>query len=87
MNAENAQAAGTTQAGLMALAAYFMSDRRLKSNIRRIGTHDKYGIGIYEYEKFGKREIGVMAQEMEQVRPDAVATHPSGYKMVDYNKV
>lgn len=87
VNAENAQAAGTTNAGLMTLAAYFLSDARLKTDIRRIGTHDKYGIGIYSYNKFGKPEIGVMAQELEKVRPDAVAEHPTGYKMVDYNKV
>ncbi len=60
-----------------------MSDRRLKSNIRRIGTHP-LGIGIYEYDIFGKRTIGVMADEVSTVRPDAVHTHSSGYQMVDY---
>jgi hypothetical protein len=25
-----------------------------------------------------------MADEVEQVKPDAVTTHPSGYKMVNY---
>lgn len=86
VNADNANQAATN-AGLMSLAAYFMSDRRLKTNVQRIGTHPDYGIGIYSYEKFGKPEIGVMAQELEKVRPDAVAEHESGYKMVDYNKV
>lgn len=60
-----------------------LSDVRLKSNIRRIGTHDKLGIGIYSYTKFGQPEIGVLAQELEMVCPEAVAEHPSGYKMVD----
>jgi len=60
-----------------------LSDVRLKSNIRRIGTHDKLGIGIYSYMKFGQPEIGVIAQELEMVCPEAVAEHPSGYKMVD----
>jgi hypothetical protein len=58
------------------------SDIRLKSNIKRIGTHHT-GIGIYSYIKFGKPEIGVLAQELETVMPHAVATHSSGFKMID----
>ncbi len=60
-----------------------MSDRRLKSNIKRIGT-SPLGIGVYEYDIFGERQTGVMADELEQVKPEAVLTHPSGYKMVNY---
>ena len=62
-----------------------MSDRRLKSNIVRIGTHP-LGIGLYEYDIFGERQRGVMADEVEQVMPEAVTTHPTlGYKMVRYD--
>lgn len=64
-------------------AMMFMSDVRLKSNIKRVGTHP-FGVGIYEYDIFGERERGVMAQELLAVRPDLVATHPSGYLMVNY---
>jgi hypothetical protein len=67
-------------------AAIGFSDRRLKSNIKRIGTH-KLGIGIYEYDIMGKHDIGVMAQELMQVMPDAVHQHPSGYFMVDYGRL
>jgi hypothetical protein len=60
------------------------SDRRLKSNIVRVGTHP-LGIGIYEYDIFDRRERGVMADEVEQVKPEAVAIDPAdGYKMVYY---
>ena len=60
------------------------SDRRLKSNIVRVGTNP-LGIGIYEYDIDDRREIGVMADEVEQVKPEAVTTHPTeGYKMVYY---
>jgi hypothetical protein len=55
----------------------------LKSNIVRIGTHP-LGIGIYEYDIFGGRQRGVMADEVEAVMPEAVNTHESGYKMVNY---
>ena len=71
--------------GAMAAATYF-SDRRLKSNIQRIGTH-KLGIGIYEYDIMGKHEIGVMAQEVEKVMPEAICRHSSGYMMVNYGRI
>jgi hypothetical protein len=64
--------------GLMA-----MSDRRLKSNIVPTGQTLR-GLPIYEYTIFGRRERGVMADEVERVMPEAVAVHPSGFKMVDY---
>jgi hypothetical protein len=77
--------ANATTSGLFNLAgsAIAASDRRLKSNIERIGTH-KLGIGIYEYDIFGGRQQGVMADEVEKVMPEAVLMHPSGYKMVNY---
>jgi len=59
------------------------SDVRLKSNIDKVGELPS-GLGVYEYDKFGKRERGVMAQEVEKVIPEAVSTHSSGYKMVNY---
>jgi len=69
-------------AGGAAIASMF-SDRRLKSNISRIGTHP-LGIGIYEYDIFGGRTTGVMADEVLTVKPEAVLQHPSGYLMVNY---
>jgi hypothetical protein len=70
-------------AGQLGSAAIMMSDRRLKSNIVRVGTHP-LGIGIYEYDIFGERQRGVMADEVQKVKPEAVVTHPSGYNMVKY---
>lgn len=77
--------AGIGAYGLMnaAPAAMMFSDRRLKSNIERVGTH-KLGIGIYEYDIFGRRERGVMADEVEKVKPEAVVEMPNGYKAVNY---
>jgi hypothetical protein len=84
---------GLVAAGLFSVftspseAAYARwSDMRLKSNIIQIGT-GPLGLGIYEYDIFGKREVGVMAQEVEKVRPDAVITTKSGYKMVRYDRL
>jgi hypothetical protein len=64
-------------------AATKMSDRRLKSNIERVGTHP-LGIGVYEYDILGERQRGVMADEVLTVKPEAVITGSDGYMMVDY---
>jgi hypothetical protein len=81
------QNANTSAAASTALAAaMYFSDRRLKSNIERIGTHP-LGIGIYEYDIFGSRDTGVMADEVLTVKPEAVLTHPSGFLMVDYGRL
>ena len=80
VNAQNAGLYNLAGAGLMA-AKY--SDRRLKSNIEHVGTHP-LGIGIYEYDIFGNRERGVMADEVLRVMPNAVSVHPSGFMQVDY---
>lgn len=78
--------ANSFNSGLMSLGGaglMMFSDARLKSNVERIGTHP-LGIGVYAYDIFDRREIGVMAHEVESVKPDAVITHESGYKMVNY---
>lgn len=60
------------------------SDRRLKTDIERIGTTDG-GIPIYKYRYIwgGPVQIGVMAQEV----PDAAVEHESGFLMVDYGRI
>jgi hypothetical protein len=85
VGSQNAQTAGLFSLGAAGIGAAF-SDRRLKSNINRIGTH-KLGIGIYEYDIMGRHEIGVMAQEVEKVMPEAISRHHTGYMMVDYGRI
>lgn len=82
-NAQQGGLYGLAGAGLYGLAA---SDRRLKSNVIRIGTHP-LGIGVYEYDIAGNRQRGVMADELEAVMPEAVYTRPDGYKMVNYGAI
>ena len=66
------------------LAAYMgSSDRRLKTNIVQIGMHP-IGVPRYEYDIRGRRERGVMAQDLQQVMPEAVDTGPDGYLRVHY---
>lgn len=76
---------GLGASALMAPVGTF-SDRRLKSNVERIGTHAS-GLPVYSYEIFGRREIGVMADEAMKVKPDAVSRHASGFLMVDYGRL
>lgn len=89
LGAYNAQQAGANAllgagAQLGASAMPFMfSDRRLKSNIKRVGTHD-IGVGIYEYTMMGMPQRGVIAQEVQAVRPDLVKRHANGFLMVNY---
>jgi len=87
-NAKAAQQGNMMQGlfGLGSMGMMALSDRRLKSNIVRLGDHP-LGIGWYEYDIFGQRTEGVMADEVLTVRPEAVALHPSGYYMVDYGRL
>jgi hypothetical protein len=70
------------------------SDAAIKENIRKIGVLDN-GLNVYSYEykapykdMWGHgQQIGVMAQEVEQIIPKAVSVHPDGYKMVDYSMI
>jgi hypothetical protein len=39
---------------------------------------------VYEYDIRGRRERGVMAQELLPVMPEAVAVDGDGYYMVNY---
>lgn len=74
--------------GNMALTAFNVggfSDRRLKSNIRRVG--ERAGLPVYEYDIFGQRERGYMADEVAQLYPEAVHKDPSGYLKVDYDAI
>jgi hypothetical protein len=94
-NAQQAAQQGFNS-GLMGLggtlgAAAIMSDIRTKEHIKAIGWLPN-GLPVYEYEykPEWKNEaghgkfIGVMAQEVEQIMPEAVITREDGYKMVNY---
>lgn len=69
-----------------------MSDRTAKQNIIRVATLP-LGIGLYLFDYLDElrdiaghgRQLGVMADEVEGVMPEAVWLHPTGYKMVNYD--
>lgn len=81
----------TTGAGI-GLGLLALSDERLKENIEPIGVAFN-GTNIYRYNFKGspRTEIGVLAQEVEKTRPDAVVDvglwrNGPKVKMVDYAK-
>jgi hypothetical protein len=65
----------------------FVSDRRLKTDITRLSTRSD-GLGVYQFRYVwgGPLHIGLMAQEVQPLYPDAVL-HRDGYLMVDYGRV
>lgn len=70
--------------GLASAGIGLFSDRRLKTNIKRVGTTDGgTPIYTYNYKNGGPTHMGVMAQDV----PEARMKDPSGYYRVDYGKV
>lgn len=61
------------------------SDRRLKSNIRQVGT-TVFGLPLYRFSYLGSDRMftGVMAQDVLGVMPGAVSRNPAGFYRVDY---
>lgn len=65
------------------------SDRRLKKDIVRIATLNN-GIPLYKFRYKAspwKWEVGVMADEVEPIIPEAVSYGQDGFAMVDYSKL
>lgn len=61
------------------------SDRRLKSNISRIGS-TVFGLPLYRFSYIGSDEAftGVMAQDVLGVMPQAVSRDATGFYRVNY---
>lgn len=73
--------------GLGAAGVFKYSDERLKDDVKKVGETDD-GIGLYSYRYKGddKKEIGLIAQDVEKKKPSAVKKTKSGYKAVNYSK-
>ena len=76
------------------IIAYYSSDRRLKDNIVPIDNSLSKILSIsgntYDWnEKSNKsgNDVGVIAQEILEVLPEAVITRDNGYLAVDYQKL
>jgi hypothetical protein len=64
------------------------SDRRLKRDIRRIGQlANGLAVYLFRYLWSDQTHLGLMADEVERVHPEAVFDMGGGYKAVDYGLV
>jgi len=83
----NALAGNVLGSGATLGAAYMLSDVRLKRDIVKIGELDN-GIGVYEFNYLwdAPRIVGVLAQEVMNVTPEAVRKIGE-YLSVDYSKL
>jgi hypothetical protein len=80
------QAQGGFLSGLASLgsAAILASDRRLKTNINLIGQRPD-GLNLYSYDYiWGQPAVGVMADEVAVLRPEALGPVVGGYATVNY---
>lgn len=92
INAQNAAQAQQRQNAMMGglfglggaaiTAAPFFSDRRLKKNIRKIGTRGPHNWYAFDY-IWGEASEGVMADEVEKINPSAIGNR-YGFKTVNY---
>ena len=79
------------------ITAYYSSDRRLKDNIQPIESPlEKISkLGGYSFDWIPTEgihineghDIGVIAQEVEEILPEVVITRDNGYKAVQYEKI
>jgi len=90
----SSQVPSTASQVLGAVGSFFSSDVELKDNIKKVGELEP-GIGWYTWDWNNKGKAigvdaepteGVLAQELLEVKPDAVIVK-DGYYAVDYSKV
>ena len=83
--------AGAATGGSTGTALNYISDERLKENIKSIGTSEN-GHKLYTWDWNDKAKelgindptIGVIAQEVMKYMPEAVSKNTNGYYMVNY---
>jgi len=69
------------------IASFIPSDKRLKTDIKDIGrTHDNQPIYSYRLKGSPTPQIGMLADQVQQRTPDAVATDSAGFKHVRYDR-
>lgn len=96
LGAANGAAAAATGQGLrntisQGVGAFaLLSDRRLKSNVKKVGERKGVNIYVWAWNKLSGMtgvSFGVMADEIRNIIPSAVIRLPNGFDCVDYNQV
>lgn len=75
--------------GQLAASAFGASDRRLKAKITPLGITTADGLAMYAWRYIGTGEIslGVMADDVASLRPDALGPTIAGFATVDYGSL
>ena len=82
------QLMNTVSFGKIVISPFIGSDVRIKDNIQKIGKSiDGYNIYKFRYNNSTQEYIGVMAQEVQRKKPEAVAKLNNDTYMVDYSKI
>jgi len=72
--------------GLASAGLGLLSDRRAKTDIRRVGTlHNGLPVYSYRYKDSTETQIGLMADEVERIHPEAVTKGADGLSRVRYD--
>lgn len=76
---------GAAGAAAGTIGSKIFSDRRLKTDIVKLGE-EADGLGVYRFKYIGHdhENVGVMADEVEKLRPWAMGGKVAGYDTVDY---
>lgn len=79
---------GTFSVAVKAPSFQATSDRRLKEGLTK-KHYDLSSLSAYRYNFVGNEEkhVGLVAQEVEKIIPEAVTEDKDGYKSLDYNAV
>lgn len=86
VNSANARTTSNNafMSGLFGLGAAALSDRRAKTDVKKVGELPS-GVGMfsYRYKAGGPRQVGAIAQDVEKKQPGAVV-NTGGMKRVNY---
>jgi hypothetical protein len=88
IDAQNRNTQISAGAAVAAGALMAFSDKRLKTDIKKVGKTNE-GLPIYTYKMKGdqKTQMGVMAQEAKKKQPEAVGHKAGGFLGVRYDKI
>lgn len=87
---QRSQSKGTSSNGVFnSLFPGGLSDERVKNILRHLGELDN-GLKVYEFEYKahpGKKYVGVIAQDVAEIQPDALGREQDGFMTVQYDKL
>lgn len=82
------ESSGSKSSGVAGFLGSILSDRRLKKDVVRLGTLDN-GLPLYEYTYTfgGGRHVGVMADDVRKIQPEALGEKIGPFDTVNYERV